>query len=236
MFSATTPEEWNVLYISKSARKVPGYRAVAEKEVQIGGPVIDWQAEGAVSKVIAQGQCLAMYAFAAVGAAEGLAAIYFRAPAQLSTQQVLDCSATYGNRGCDNGTVPAAFDFIVGRGLMTANDYPYNGGPMPCRFQSGTFRGVKSYSNIVGCNDLALALAKQPVAVAIDGTYIMYYQGGLFGQCDFDPNYPMLLTGMTDTYWRLKGPIGTVWGEMGYIRIVRGNSCGVCMAGILPSP
>ena len=89
---------------------------------------------------------------------------------QLSFQQVLDCGQAYGSRGCDNGTVTQAFDFITIRGLMPAVDYPYNTGHMPCKYQSGTFKGAKSYQSVFGCDNLAQALVKQPVSVAIDGS------------------------------------------------------------------
>lgn len=241
VFAAMTHPEWMKLYIHKRNK----YSTVDQQQVITplskvvtvpAGPVIDWQAQGAVTRVISQGSCNAMYAFAAVGATEGLAAIFFRTSIQLSAQQVVDCSDAYGNDGCNDGSVDNALDFVVARGLMSESQYPYNGQVLSCKYQSGTFRGATVYRHTAGCDDLALVLTQQPVAVAIDGSSIMYYSGGLFGDCDQDPNFPLLLTGMTDSYWRMKASIGVEWGEKGYIRIVRGNSCGVCMAGVFPRP
>jgi len=44
----------------------------------------------------------------------------------------------------------------------------------------------------------------------------------------------VLLTGVADEYWKLKNSWGTSWGEKGYIRIGRGDTCGICKSGIYP--
>lgn len=119
---------------------------------------------------------------------------------------------------------------------MSATDYPYNGGPMGCKSQSGTFKKIGGYRKISNCNDLASVLVKQPLSVSIDGSSILYYSGGIFSDCDYDPNYGALLTGMTDNYWRIRLSIAPDWGEKGYARLARDNTCGICMAARQPTP
>lgn len=38
----------------------------------------------------------------------------------------------------------------------------------------------------------------------------------------------MLIIGFTEDYWIVKTPFSTSWGENGYLRLARGNTCGVC--------
>lgn len=44
----------------------------------------------------------------------------------------------------------------------------------------------------------------------------------------------VLLTGLADEYWKCKNSWGTTWGESGYIRLARGNTCGICISGAYP--
>lgn len=69
------------------------------------GPVIDWVSYGAVSPVSNQGQCTASYAFSAIGAVEALSVIFYQKQVQYSVQQMVDCTAAYGNSGCSSGTM-----------------------------------------------------------------------------------------------------------------------------------
>lgn len=119
---------------------------------------------------------------------------------------------------------------------MSAAEYPYVGTLQSCRAQSGTFKKVIEYRKVTNCHDLATSLAKQPISVSIDGSKILHYVAGIFNDCTNIPNYAMLLTGMTDEYWRLRSSISIDWGERGYIRIAPDNTCGICYAGRYPVP
>lgn len=79
-------------------------------------------------------------------------------------------------------------------------------------------------------------LAKQPVSVMVDGTNFQFYYGGLYSDCQMKQNTALLLVGMNDQGWRLRAGYGVTWGEDGYIRFYRGNTCGICLGGSYPVP
>jgi hypothetical protein len=55
-------------------------------------------------------------------------------------------------------------------------------------------------------------IVKQPIAVFVDGNNFQFYRSGIYSDCGTTPNVGLLLTGMTDSYWRLKNSLGNTWG------------------------
>jgi hypothetical protein len=47
--------------------------------------------------------------------------------ADLSEQQLVDCSGSYGNHGCNGGSRLEALKYIKDHGITTESDYPYKG-------------------------------------------------------------------------------------------------------------
>lgn len=72
--------------------------------------------------------------------------------------------------------------------------------------------------------------------MTVDGTNFQFYRSGLFSDCGTNLNSALLLVGMNDNGWRLKNSYGTTWGEQGYIRFYRGNTCGLCFQASFPIP
>jgi cathepsin L len=66
------------------------------------------------------------------------------------------------------------------------------------------------------------------VAAFVSATNWKDYRSGIYTDCDQNVNAAVLVTGMTDTYWRAKNSWGVSWGENGYIRISRSSDCGIC--------
>lgn len=118
-------------------------------------------------------------------------------------------------------------------GINTWASYPFSGALGSCRTASGLFR-IAGQANVTDCGVLATALTARPVSVAVDGNNFQFYKSGVFYNCGTNLSLAVLLVGMTDSYWTLKNSWGTTWGEGGYIRINRGNACGVCQAGSYP--
>ena len=101
---------------------------------------IDWVKAGAVKAVREEGQCGASYAYAALAAIEGQLFINKKLNVDLSWQQILDCSSSYGNHGCSGGYMTYCFDYAQDKGLTTEQAYPYtasNGTTGKCKINSG---------------------------------------------------------------------------------------------------
>jgi hypothetical protein len=111
--------------------------------------------------------------------------------------------------------------------------YLYAGSLQSCKVSSGYFK-VNGTVAVTDYNSLANSLTGRPISVAVDGQNFQSYKSGIFKNCGTNLSLAVLLVGMTDTYWTLKNSLGTSWGKNGYIRISRGNTCGVCMAASYP--
>jgi Papain family cysteine protease len=66
-----------------------------------------------------------IYFLTKAGALEGQLQIKTGSLISLSAQNLLDCTSTYGNEGCDGGFVEKAFDYVQASGLNADADYPY---------------------------------------------------------------------------------------------------------------
>jgi len=216
---------------------------------------VDWTTKGVVTGVKDQEQCGACWAFSATGAVEGLVAINHPGIlTPLSEQQLIDCSGSFGNAGCNGGRMTNAFAYIHQNGLCSEQDYPYraqNG--FFCQLPSGTCSAVQPYTMIgsyqnLQRNEEALghAVDSQPVSVAIeaDQSGFQLYYSGVYNDpsCGKVLDHGVLAVGYgTDgasglPYWKVKNSWGTNWGEKGYIRMVRNiNECGIADETSIPT-
>jgi len=80
----------------------------------------------------------------------------------------------------------------------------------------------------LGCTLLANALNNRPISVAVDATNWSPYKTGIFNDCATALNHGVFLVGSTNDYWKIKNSWSASWGEQGYIRLSRGNTCGIC--------
>ena len=127
-----------------------------------------------------------------------------------------------------------AFKFVIAKGIVQEDEYKYvNKKQLSCKIKTGPFK-ISGFVDVNTCNDLANALHGQPVSVSVDSTNWKNYKDGVFSNCKTSLNHGVLLVGLSDAYWLIKNSWGAVWGEEGYIRISRGNTCGICNAASYP--
>jgi C1A family cysteine protease len=194
---------------------------------------IDWTTQGAVGPVKNQGSCGSCWAFSSTGALEALSKIAYGTLKSFSEQQLVDCSGKYGNQGCNGGLMTSSFNFVKDNGIVEDSQYPYVAVQQTCKIPTGPFK-ISGFTEVKDCNTQATALNSRPISVAVDATNWSTYKSGIFNNCGTRLNHGVLLVGITDQYWRIKNSWGTAWGESGYIRLARGNTCGVCNMSAYP--
>jgi len=89
------------------------------------------------------------------------------------------------------------------------------------------------------------AIQNQPVSVAIDGSNIQLYQGGVFdGYCSTNVNHAVLAVGYGEEngkkFYKIKNSWGQNAGEHGYYRILReegfnAGKCGIATYSVYPT-
>ena len=240
-FADLTQAEFKSIYLGTT----PNRKAVNIKTLPTTVPAsVDWRTNKAVSEVKNQGSCGSCWAFSTVGSLEGLHAIKTGSLVEFSEQQLVDCSTSFGNEGCNGGLMDFAFQYVEKNGIETESDYPYTGSDDTCAAStsktSWKINGFVDVPQNVSAQ-LKAAVALNPVSVAIeaDGFWFQFYTGGVYSSsCGTDLDHGVLAVGYgTDSgqnYWIVKNSWGGSWGESGYIRIAdNGDGPGLC--GILMS-
>jgi C1A family cysteine protease len=230
-FSALTDEEFVQTYLGTIA---PTQNIVEESADDISVGDVDWTSQGAVTPIKNQGQCGSCWAFSTTGALEGLSKIAYGSLQSFSEQQLVDCSGKYGNMACNGGLMDNAFKFVRDNGIVHEDEYPYKAVKQTCSKATGDFK-ISGFTDIKNCNDLANALTGRPISIAVDATNWSRYSSGVFNNCSTRLNHGVLLVGVTDQYWRVKNSWSASWGEQGFIRLARGNTCGMCNAASYPN-
>jgi cathepsin L len=142
----------------------------------------------------------------------------------LSEQQLVDCSKINYNLGCAGGVSILAMNYIIQRGVTTEELYPYVGQDQKCKSEGGrTF--ISSYVEFKGCDGLENALQINPANVLVASRSWKNYKSGILSYCMPGIDHAVLAVGVTKDYWKIKNSWGADWGEKGYIRLARGNTC-----------
>jgi C1A family cysteine protease len=230
-----------------------GTQRKEEKQVGAVPTSIDWtnnNGNNYVTPVKNQGQCGSCWAFSTTGSIESRVAIAGKGLTSLSEQQLVDCSGSYGNEGCNGGLMDDAFRYVVASGgLCTETEYPYKGVDGVCKSSScGTkYDPITTYTDVTHDSepDLQTAVAAGPVSIAIEAdqsAFQFYTSGILDGLCGTRLDHGVLAVGYGSQsgsdYWKVKNSWGTSWGMEGYVLICRNcnknKNAGEC--GILSEP
>ncbi|MEH8639159.1 C1 family peptidase, partial [Klebsiella pneumoniae] len=134
---------------------------------------VDWRTKGAVTGVKNQGQCGSCWAFSTTGSVEGAWFLAGHTLVSLSEQQLVDCSRTFGNMGCNGGLMDDAFKYIISnKGITTEANYPYTAKDGVCnKAKAETIAAtISSYTDVATNNPTALqnAVAQQPISIAVE--------------------------------------------------------------------
>lgn len=81
---------------------------------------------------------------------EGQNAIKHSSKVDLSEQELLDCSGSYGNDGCGGGLMDYSFKYMQANGIASYSNYPYSGKKGSCLKASKARSSVKvtGYKNV----------------------------------------------------------------------------------------
>ena len=210
----------------------------------------DWVEKGAVTNVKNQGQCGSCWSFSSTGALEGANFIKNKKLISLSEQELVDCSQSFGNMGCNGGLMNNAFKYVMKNGLCTEKSYNYTGKIDGTCHKNNckSVINIRNYIDVIPNNPLALqqSVYLQPVSIAIeaDQTGFQFYSHGVYtGNCGTNLDHGVLLVGWGEIngkqYWKVKNSWGPNWGDNGYILLEKnknqtGGQCGILLKGSYP--
>merc|ERR1712168_1404298 len=210
---------------------------------------VDWRNYGYVTPVKNQGQCGSCWASSTTGSLEGQ---WFKKTGELisfSEQNLLDCSSSYGNMGCNGGLMDPSFHYIKDHGIATEEAYPYKAHKGSCHYdESMSAASVTGWKDIRRGSeeDLTAAVSEVgPISVAIDASHAGFqmYKHGVYHSifCSHNRlNHAVLAVGYGEEkgakYWLVKNSWGKSWGNHGYINMSRdrNNICGIATSASYP--
>jgi len=259
-FTDRTPEEFrqvlglkkSLLYSTKQSQR--NYKP-SKIDLSILPETVDWRTQGVITDVKDQGECGSCWTFGTAETFESYWALETGELADMSEQQILDCTANPnqcgGTGGCQGGTPELAYAQIAEMGGLSSEwTYPYIsyfGESQQCR-SNATFMPIATLGNwtVLPSNEYEPVMqhlaTTGPLAVNVDASAWQDYEEGVFGGCNQtnpDIDHVVQLVGYgTDPefgdYWLVRNSWNPSWGEVGYIRLARQSKL-VCGVDINPS-
>lgn len=197
---------------------------------------IDWRSK--MTPVKNQASCGSCWAFSAMASLEFEVAKATGKIVDLSEQQLVDCSGSYGNNGCNGGLMSNAFEYLAANGgACLQTDYPggYTAKDGKCQQCPPTIK-VTGYKSVPTTPEGHLEILQErviSVALAASSQAFQFYKSGVVDNCtDRSINHGVALVGYgtesgTD-YWLLRNSWGASWGDAGFIKLAyKGTQCGL---------
>jgi len=156
-FTDLTDEEFKAIYLTLIVPSNKNVKVINEEPIKSLGIEVDWEKKGKVTAVKNQASCGSCWAFSAVAAHES-ALLIAGLSGSLSEQQLVDCSRSYGNQGCNGGWMDSAFQYAIDKGLTTDSAYPYVAKDQKCAIDNGAYK-LSKFVDVPGCDVLINNLA-----------------------------------------------------------------------------
>jgi len=192
----------------------------------------DWVSLGKVTSVKNQGGCGSCWAFAADASMESAYLIKYGVSYNLSEQELVDCSWSYGNHGCSGGWPHKALDYIVAKRNYREAYVPYLGFDSICVAPNVVKVPAKARTLVLPQNHMGIFLQKlnaQPIAVVFKVVGSLFdYAGGIYDPAA-DPscasgylNHAVTAVAYNvgcTPFIKFKNSWGAGWGEAGFFRM-----------------
>eukprot|EP01135_Chromosphaera_perkinsii_P011291 Nk52_evm72s2367 gene=Nk52_evmTU72s2367 len=210
---------------------------------------VNWVDKGCVTSVKNQGDCGSCYTFASAAVIESANCISSNFLTDLSEQQILDCSGSYGNDYCNGGLIGYSFEYIkAAGGLATNSAYPYTGKQGTCQQNDFPLYGsITQWKKISAASGSTIGetmlsfveVAPIAVGVAASSSVFQFYSSGTITSeaCNTALDHAVTIVGydissdISTPYWLVKNSWGTSWGDAGYVKIEYSTSlpgtCGI---------
>ena len=243
-WAAMTNAEYQKMLTAKRSEK---NNAVPMEELEINlkaATELDLRDQGVVPPIRDQGSCGSCYTFGSLASLEGRLLFEKGGNANtldLSEQQLVDCTSSYGNNGCDGGLGTNVYDYIVDNGVAQESTFPYKEVVGTCSYKkTQAYAKMTGYKKVTSKSASAMktALAGGIVDTSIDASTIKFqlYSSGAYedtscqtGLLKLNHEVSAVGYGTVDGVECLyvRNSWGTSWGDAGYIYMaMAANTCG----------
>ena len=198
---------------------------------------LDWRTKGIINKVKNQARCGSCWAFSAVAAVEQAYSLFKGEKViDLAEQELVDCSRSYGNQGCNGGWEDKGIAYIKDKGISDQVDYPYVARDQTCKKTNTGKHKVASVNFVpAGPAPYVARLRIQPTTAAFHVQNDFFqYKSGVYNpkSCPKQANHAVNSIGFkvdgATPYFLVRNSWGTAWGDQGFFKIAIATGSGIC--------